>query len=87
MKYDSFQYFESWFNNSTFPTYTDWKRIVRDMIQVFERDAWYQFCGSHPDMHVVQTCFENVIQQFWSIADDSPVLVTRLHAQERARNS
>ena len=31
---------ESWFNNSTFPTYKDWKRILRDKIQVFERDTW-----------------------------------------------
>ena len=28
VKYDLFQYFESWFNNSTPPTYADWKRIV-----------------------------------------------------------
>ena len=40
VKYDLFQYFELWFHNSTFPTFTDWKRIVRDKIQVFERDAW-----------------------------------------------
>ena len=32
VKYDLFQYFESWFINSTFPTYTDWKRNVRDRI-------------------------------------------------------
>ena len=36
LRYDLFQYFESWFNDSTFPTYTDWKRTVRDKIQVFE---------------------------------------------------
>ena len=40
VKYDLFQYFESWFNNSTFSTYTDWKRTVRYKIQVFEGDAW-----------------------------------------------
>ena len=60
VKYDLFQYFESWFNDSTLPTYTDCKRIVRDKIQVFEGDAWSQFSDSHPDMHVAQTCFENV---------------------------
>ena len=51
IKYNLFQYFESWFNNSTSPTYADWKRIVRDKIQVFERDVWSQFCDSYPDMH------------------------------------
>ena len=64
VKYDLFQYFESWFNDSTFPTYTDGKRIVRDKIQVFERDAWSQFCNSYPGMHVAQSRFENMsIQQ------------------------
>ena len=84
VKYDLFQYFESWFNDSTFPAYTDWKRIVADNIQVFEGGAWSQFCNSHPDMHVAQSCFENMsIQQFWSIADEYPDLVTRLHTQAR----
>ena len=84
VKYDLFQYFESWFNNSTFPTYTDWKRTFRDRIQVFERDAWSQFCDCHPDIHVAQTCSESLsIQQFWSIADVYPDLLTRLHTQAR----
>ena len=84
VKYDLFQYFESWFNDSTFPTYTDWKRIVRYKIQVFEGDACSRFCNSQPDMHVVQSCFKNMsIQQFWSIADEYPDLVTRLHTQVR----
>ena len=84
VKYDLFQYFESWFNDPTFPTYTDWKRIVRYKIQVFEGDAWSQFCNSYPDMHVAQSSFGNMsIQQFWSIADEYPDLVTRLHTQTR----
>ena len=84
VKCDLFQYFESWFNDSTFPTYTAWKRIVRYKIQVFEEDAWSQFCNSHPDMHVAQPCFENMsIQQFWSIADEYPDQVTRLRTQAR----
>ena len=85
VKYDLFQYFESWFNDSTFPTYTNWKRIVRYKIQVFEGDAWSKFCNSHPDMHVVQSCFENMsIQQFWSIADEYLDLVTRLQLYTQA---
>ena len=88
VKYDLFQYFESCFNNSTFPTYTDWKIIVRDRIQYVERDARSQFCDAHPDIHVAQTCFENMsIQQFWSIADEYPDLVTRTHTQARLMGS
>ena len=41
-------------------------------------------CDSHPDMHVAQTCIENVsTQHFWSTADEYPDLVTRLHTQAR----
>ena len=50
VRYDLFQYFESWFNDSTFPTYTDWKRIVRDKIQVFEGTHGPSFAT------LVQTC-------------------------------
>ena len=60
VKYDLFQYFESWFNEFIFPTYTDWKRIVRYKIQVFEGNAWSQICNSHSDMHVAESCFENM---------------------------
>ena len=39
VKHDLFRHFESWCNSSTFPTYVNCKRIVRDRIQVFENDA------------------------------------------------
>ena len=54
------------------------------MIQVFENDALSQLCDSDPDMHVAQICFENMsAQQFSSIADEYPDLVTRLHTHAR----
>ena len=42
VKYDLFQDFGSCFENSTFPTYTDWKRIVTEIRSklVIERDTW-----------------------------------------------
>ena len=43
-----------------FQTYENWKRIVRDKIQDFEIHPWLQFCNNHPDMHIAQTCFENI---------------------------
>ena len=60
VKYDLFHHLESWYNSSTCPSYENWKRVVRDRIKVFENDAWLQFCDSHPDMHIIQTCFENI---------------------------
>ena len=47
VKHDLFHHFESWYNSSTFPIYENWKRIVRDRIQVFENDAWLQLCDNH----------------------------------------
>ena len=42
----------------------------------------------HPDMHIIQICFENISPpDFWSLADEYPDLVTRLHMQERLMGS
>ena len=72
LKYDLFQYFESWFNNSThFQPFQIEKELSEVRSKSLRGDAWSQFCHSHPDMHVAQTCFENMsIQQFWSISDE-----------------
>ena len=71
VKYDLFHHFESWYNSSTVPSYENWKRIVRDRIRVFENDAWLQFCDNHPDIHIIQTCSENISPpDFWSLADE-----------------
>ena len=88
VKYDLFHHFESWYNSFTFPSYENWKRIVRDRFQVFENAAWRQFCDNHPDIHIIQTCFENISSpDFWSLADEYPDLVTRLHKQARLMGS
>ena len=88
VKYDLFHHFESWYNSSTFPSYENWKRIVRDRIRVFENDSWLQFCDNHPDIHIIQTCFENICPpDFWSLADEYPDLITRLHTQARLMGS
>ena len=64
------------------------EKIVRDRIQVFENDAWLQFCDNHPDMHIIQACFKNISPpDFWSLTDEYPDLVTRLHTQARLMGS
>ena len=63
-KYDLFNYFEIWFNSSTFPTYGNWKSIVKNKV----RDLESRLC--HPNMHVAQACLENISpSKFWSLAD------------------
>ena len=42
----------------------------------------------HPDIHIIETCFENISPPvFWSLADEYPDLVTRLHTQARLMGS
>ena len=83
-KYNLFHYLELWFRESTFPTYSNWKTIVKTKILEKEADDWFRFCSDHPSMRVAQTCLENISPyQFWPIADHYPDLVSRLHVQIR----
>ena len=42
----------------------------------------------HPDIHIIQTCFENISPPvFWFLADEYPDLVTHLHTQARLMGS
>ena len=83
-KYDLFHYLQFWHRDSSFPTYTQWKSIVKTKIREKENDEWLSFCQVHPGMHVAQACLLNTPpRQFWSLADDYPDLVSRLHIQVR----
>ena len=83
-KYNLFHYLELWFRESTFPTYSNWKTIVKTKILEKEANDWFRFCSDHPSMRVAQTCLESISPyQFWSIADHYPDLVSRLHVQIR----
>ena len=42
-KYDLFNYFDTWFSDSVFPTYLSWKAIVKTKIREFEENAWIDF--------------------------------------------
>ena len=46
-KYDLFNYFEIWFNSSTFPTYGNWKPTVKNRVRDLERRLWLEFCSGH----------------------------------------
>ena len=83
-KYDLFHYLELWFRESIFPTYSNWKTIVKTKILKKEADDWFRFCSDQPSMQVAQTCLENISSyQFWSITDRYPDLVSRLYVQMR----
>ena len=69
-KYNLFQYLKLWFNECIFPTYSNWKTIVKTKILEKEVDDWYLFCIHHLRMRVAQAYLENISSdQFWSIVD------------------
>ena len=79
-KYDLLQFLESWHSLSIFPSYTEWKSIVKSRVRMHESDIWDEFCIKHPGVLVAQAFYKNVTSdQFWSIADLFPDLVSRLH--------
>ena len=49
-KHDLFNYFEIWFSSSTFPTYDNWKSIVKNKVRDMENRLWLEFCAGHPNM-------------------------------------
>ena len=83
-KYDLFHYLQFWNRDSSSATYMQWKSIVKTKIWEKENDEWLSYCQDHPGMHVAQACLLNTPpHQFWSLADDYPDLVSRLHIQVR----
>ena len=55
-KYDLFHYFQSWFLDSSFPSYSH--SIVKTKIRERESRKSHQFCTDHPGIHVAQECLE-----------------------------
>ena len=75
-KYDLFNYFDTWFSDSVFPTYLSWKAIVKTNIWEFEENAWIDFVQKHPSSKFARTCLDNVSpHKFWSIYNQYPDLV------------
>ena len=55
-----------------------------DKIREFEVNAWKNFVINNPSYKLVETCLDLVSpQMFWSISNQYPDLVTRLHVQIR----
>ena len=46
-RYERFDYFESWFHNSTFAKYSSWKTIVKNKINKYEENAWNEYALNH----------------------------------------
>ena len=83
-KYGLFSYFDSWFSDSVFPTYSQWKSIIKTKTQEFEENTWKNFVIAHPSYKLAETCLDLLSPQlFWFIYNQYSDLVTRLHIQIR----
>ena len=83
-KFDLFHYFDEWFQNSIFPTYTSWKVTVKRKIMDYEENAWLSFVSDHPNFQMARSCLANVSpEKFWAITTEYSDLVCRLHVQIR----
>ena len=83
-KYNLFTYFETWFYNSIFPCYEEWKSIVYHEVRNSEMNKWTEYCVSHPNLHVAKACIDNIPpQHIWSLTNQYPNLVRHLHVQVR----
>ena len=47
-KYSLFHLFVSWFHDCTFPTYSNWKWIMKTKVRNFEENAWADYCVKSP---------------------------------------
>ena len=57
---------------------------MKTKILEFEENAWIDFVQKHPSFKFARTCLDNVSpHKFWSISDQYPDLVCRLHVQIR----
>ena len=83
-KYDLFHVFVSWFHESTYPTYSNWKWIVKTKVRNFEYSPWADYCVNYPSMHIAQACLKNVTPSLlWYLAGNYSDLVSRMHIQIR----
>ena len=57
---------------------------MKTKIRELEENAWIDFVQKHPSFKFARTCLDNVSpHKFWSISDQYPDLVSRLHVQIR----
>ena len=57
---------------------------MKTKIREFEVNTWKNFVITHPSYKLAETCLDLVSpQMFWSISNQYPDLVTRLHVQIR----
>ena len=53
---------------------------MKTNVRNYEEGPWADYYVNHPSIHIAQACLKNVTPyQFWSLADNYPDLVSRIH--------
>ena len=85
-KHDLLIYWEEWRRTAIFPTYSVWKKLIKERIILFEKNRWSDHCLNHPNMEISQLFLKNMPPDtFWSISNKFPDLVKHLHQQVRLK--
>ena len=74
--------FDNWNRNTIFPSYFDWKRIVKSRIAAHENNAWTEFASVHQDIEILNKTFSCMTNnEFWEIVDRIPDLAFKRNLQ------
>ena len=83
-KYSLSDYFDNWTGNRIFPSYFDWKRIVKPRIAAHENNAWTEYASVHQDIAILDKTFSRMTNnEFWEIVDRIPDLAFKRNLQIR----
>ena len=69
-KYSLSDYFGNWTRNTIFPSYFEWKKIVKSRIAAHENNAWTEYASVCQDIEILNTTFSCMTNnEFWEIPD------------------
>ena len=83
-RYSLSDYFDNWSRNATFPSYFDWKKIVKSRIAAYENNEWTEYASVHQDIEILNKTFSCMTSnEFWEIVDRIPDQVFKRNLQIR----
>ena len=69
-KYSPSDYFDDWTRNTIFPSYFDWKRIVKSCIASHENNTRKEYAFVHQGIELLNKTFSCMTNnEFWEIVD------------------
>ena len=82
--YSLSDYFDNWTRNRIFPSYFDWKRIVKSRTVAHENNAWTEYASVNQDIEILNKTFSCMTNnEFWEIVNRIPDLAFKRNLQMR----